>query len=697
MESTRGVWSSGSRLAVTVASIVVVILAHLSVEAAGPEYRGFLLPLDRIFDVGCAVALTVLAWALGRAILRRVDFDPGSATDRFLFAAPTGIGVLGTSVLALGAVSLLRSWALITLAVLLVWGIRDSLGGLREELRQLTSELREGPGRCVLIALGVIAAFLLIQSAMPPTDWDVLTYHLDVPAEFLNRGEVFLPEDNHHVAFVGLVHMLYVPFLAVGAESAPAVLSAIVALLLALTMYKVGSRLLDEETGRMASVLVWGSPVILLVGVTARVDVTVTWFLVLAHYAVVVRLGRRESHGWWWMAAVMMGLAVATKFSALAYLAGLAPVMLWVLLRERDRSIRSVLPAAGFAAVVLIVAAPWLLKNTLLLEAPLYPYLTDLRLEPWLVDYLGTLAVPASVDPDVFQIPALSREPISIVALFTDPASMSPEGESDFYFANFVLLLLPLALVGSRRKTAALLVPPLLYSAVVLVADSWINLRYLIPLLVMGTLLACYGVSKVGKTLFSRSTLQNLLYLMVVTTCLLPAGFAIYYKVSEMNPHQHWLGFRSERAYLEDNANPDVYVHARLRHWVNERLPDDARIVMLFEGRGFGFEPQVRQDNLSRTWPILTAGEPWRDCLASTGATHVLVNYGALGSLIQRGLETETVQWSSFGTFARMCLKREGHVGRVVLYRVAPEQLAGRRDVAVEEARVGSVDGPVPK
>jgi 4-amino-4-deoxy-L-arabinose transferase-like glycosyltransferase len=670
MADSKRSWSSRLHPGAALVAVAVVATAHMRVEAAGPDYRGVLLPLDRIFDVGCAVALVVLAWVIGLSIIRRTDVCPESALERLLFTTAIGLGVVGTAVLALGALSLFQPWALSGLGLLLVWSARDALAGLRDESHRLREELGADAGVWVLIGLGLIATFLLLQSATPPTDWDVLTYHLDVPREYLDRGAVLLPEDNHHVAFVGLVHMLYVPLLAVGAESAPAVISAIVALLLALTMYAVGRRLFDEETGRLASVLVWGSPAILLVAVTARVDVSTTWFLVLAHFAVVLCLERREIGGWWWIAAVMTGLAVATKFSALAYLAGLGPVMLWVLLRERDRSLRSVLPPVGFGAVVVLVAAPWLLKNTLLLGAPLYPYLTELRLEPWLADYLGTFTVPASVDPDAFQIPALTREPLSIVALFTDPASMSPEGESDFYFANFVLLLLPLALLGSRRKVFALLVPPLLYSAVVLLADSWINLRYLIPALVMGTLVTCHGVAEVGRRLFSGPPVRSVWFATVVATCLLPAGFAAYYKLAETNPHQYWLGLRSERGYLDGISNPDIYLHVRVRRWINEHLPQDARVVMLFDGRGYEFEPDVLQDNWSRNWPILAAGEPWDDCMRSTGASHVLVNYGHLARMAQRGLDIGTVSWSDFSRFHRACLQIQKRLGGVVLYSI---------------------------
>lgn len=154
-------------------------------------------------------------------------------------------------------------------------------------------------------------------------------------------------------------------------------------------------------------------------------------------------------------------------------------------------------------------------------------------------------------------------------------------------------------MLGSRREIVALVVPAVLYVIFLLAADSWVNLRYLIPTLVIGTVVACYGVAEVGRRLFSTSMFRQVWCGIVVGTCLLPAGFAMYFKLVQTHPHQHWLGIRSETEYLVENDNPDIYMHATVRRWINGQLPDEARIVMPFEGRGFGFQPEVVQTTCS--------------------------------------------------------------------------------------------------
>lgn len=634
------------------------------------DYTGPRLVLERFYDVGCASTVLLLCWAVGIVALRQVGFSDNSALDRSLFGTALGAGVISTSILALGSVSLLVPWALAGLFGLIV-GIAAAFSQtLYGELRRARSALVKQVGQPALLLLLVVVAFLVLQSAMPAGDWDVLTYHLDVPAEYLARGEVFVPEDNHHAAFVGLQHMLYIPLLAAKAQSAPAVLSAGFAFLLALTMFAAGRRLFDRSTGRLSSALLWGSPVILLVAVTSRVDVTAAWLLLLVHYAIAVCVEHRELGGWFWIGAVAAGFAFGTKYSALAYLAALSPVIAWAVARATSSPREWSAKVAGFGGLFLIVAAPWLLKNIALFGAPLYPFFTDLQLESWLAAYVGSSTVPASVDPEVFQVAARTREPLSLTALFTDPGSMTPEREGAFYFANLALLLLPVSVLFLRRKVLLLLGPAVLYALLVIYPNGSVNLRYLIPALVVGTLVASWVLIRTGERLFPARASRRVFVVVVGVLCLLPAGAAAYFKISEMRPHELWLGARSEAEYLKWNENPDVYRHARVRGWANARLEDDDRVVMLFESRGYGFEPQVLQDNLNQTWPILASQAPWEDCLAPTGATHVLVNYAHLKSLIVRGLEPATVDWKEFGRFARSCLVREGAVSSVVLYRI---------------------------
>lgn len=663
-----------SRSGFVLITVAVILASHFHVQATGAGYQGPLVIFDRIYDVVCAAALLVLASALGQLLLERVSLPDASATEQLLFATALGIGCEGTGVLFLGAVSLLNGWMLATLFLLTAWVSKEQLVRIPERFGRIVSELEGSIGGWLAVVLGVVVGFLLLESAAPPTDWDTLTYHLDVPREYLDAGRIFLPVDNHHAAFVGLQHMLYIPLLAVGAESAPAVLSALVAVLLGLSMYVVGHRLFDETTGRLAAALLWGSPVVVLVAVTARVDVTMTWLLVLVHFALVVSLARREIDGWFWVAAGIAGLAVATKYSAVAYLAALSPLVLWAVVATfRENSQRS-WTLIGFGAVAGLVAAPWLLKNVLLLGAPFYPYLAEIQLEPWLADYTGTSGIPPSVDPSAFRLPRQIREPFSLVALFVNPASMTEEREGWFYFGNLVLLLLPLSVLWSRRTNLLLLAPPLLYVGFVLYPDGYINLRYLVPALVVATLVASHVVMCAGRATFSAVGLRRVFWGSTVFLCLILTAGAMYQKLEEMRPYEYWLGVVSEREYLADNDNPDVFLNFQVREGLNEMLSEDHRVVMLFESRGYGYRPAVLQDNLGTTWRVLAPHEPWRDCMRPTGATHVLVNYGHFGIRVGRGMERTAAGWDSFPRFARRCLDRVAILANSVLYRIEPQR-----------------------
>src|SRR5262249_10115931 len=136
--------------------------------------------------------------------------------------------------------------------------------------------------------------FVFLVAIAPPADWDSLMYHLRLPAQFLERGQIFLPEDNLHVAFVGLPHMLYLPLLRVGSSSAPAVFSAALTLALGLSVFALGSRFWGDVCGLSGLLLLWSSPVLLLVGGTARIDVTGALFLLLAHYALLLAISSKS-------------------------------------------------------------------------------------------------------------------------------------------------------------------------------------------------------------------------------------------------------------------------------------------------------------------------------------------------------------------------------------------------------------------
>src|SRR5437762_13340650 len=136
-----------------------------------------------------------------------------------------------------------------------------------------------------------------------------------------------------------LVHMLYVPCLMMGAESAAKLLSVGFALTIALALYASARRFFDERTGYLAALAFFGAGMVVEVAITARIDVTLAGALFLATYAMTVYFEQRLPK-WLWLSAFLSGVAVATKLTALIWVGGLGLVYLFETLRKGSASER---------------------------------------------------------------------------------------------------------------------------------------------------------------------------------------------------------------------------------------------------------------------------------------------------------------------------------------------------------------------
>lgn len=395
--------------------------------------------LNHLLELGAVVVLLLLGLTIGLEIGRRAGVVPTERPARDLLAALLlGLSVYATIVLLLGLAGLLRPWWLATAT----GGIAAAVArALPDSVRLLRRCSEAADARRDLIAFGVvgaIAAALLIQSSAPPTDWDSLIYHLEVPRAWLADGSVHLPIDNLHAAFTGLMHLLYVPLLAIDAASGAATLEAALGCLLAVTLFEFGDRFFDRDTGRIAAVALFGSPAFVFVAMTPRVDVTVVLFLVAALYFLYAsafpdEVGGEADGRSLAAAAALLGLATSVKLLAAPWIVAVAPLALFALLR-RSEGPEDTLRTAGLAFAAFVMgAASGLLLRWHLTGAPLYPALSPRLLEPWLQPWYGGAAVlpPEAV---LEQRVSFTRQALSLSALLTDPGSLTPEREGRALF-----------------------------------------------------------------------------------------------------------------------------------------------------------------------------------------------------------------------------------------------------------------------
>ncbi len=646
----------------TVAGLVAIgglLIAHLAMANQGGGYTGVLLILDQLFAVALVLGMFAIAAGVGGRLLKAggLRLEP---LEALLFGTTAGLGTLATAIFAVGWLSV-RPVELLAVLVGAAFIGRNELRELPLLVKDVLACLRARANRLSLSVFVVIALVVITGALTPPTDWDALMYHLRVPQQFLEHGSIYLTEDNAHWAFVSLPHMLYLPLLALGIPAGPALVSALCTLAIALAMFAFALRFLDQRTAGFSLAVLWGSGMLVLVAISPRIDTILALYLFLVHYAVICAMESKDAR-FLYLSAALAGMAVGVKYNALVYLLALAPLGGWVVVVRLQQRAGAVGLVLGLA---LATALPWLLKNAHFLGDPLYPFLGGLRLDPWLARIYGGLAFPPQVDPAaVLQV----AKPFNLVDLFMAPERITVEGEGAFYRPNLLLLVLPLWLLCLKTEVLTWLAgPALVYVALVVLLQPTTSLRYLSPVIPSLTLVALHSYGQVWDRVLPARWVQRLL---AATTLLVLVGTGhLSYLLAINGRHL---------AYAFGAVSRDAFLKARTRDYadvvqfVNERLPKESRILMLFEGRGYYFRVPVLQDNVIVNWPLLSAKAVWPDCLRSAGITHVLLNVGAIQYYVVRGVDLAPLRLRALQRFADHCLTPIHTAGGFTVFAVRP-------------------------
>ncbi len=651
------------RSAVLLVALIVLVLggataAHIVVLSKPDTYTGSLLVADHLFDLALSLALLIVCAGVGRLALRRFGASFERSLEELVFATALGSAVIAATILGFGLVGALQSGVLtfVVLAFALV-ARREviSIPSLAADCVRFVWSRAGHPAFAVacLGVVGVTALVLFVQAVAPPTDWDSLMYHLEVPRQFLAADRIVLLEDNIHVAFVGLAHMLYLPLLALGSSAGPAILCALYALLLGIAVFALAERFFDGPTASLSLMTLWAATSVLLVAITPRIDVTLALYIFLAQYSLMLAFSDREHANLFYLAAVFLGCAVGIKFVALAYGVALAPLVLWVAWKRDPAPKPLGLTLGLFALVGLVAVAPWIGKNWILLDAPFYPYLSQRVLEPWLAGIYGAAGIPDAVDPAVFSAISKARMPFNLVDLFFAPGRLTVEQEGVHYHMNMLILLAPFALWYLRvRFLQWLIAPTIIYLLLILIPFPETNLRYLIPVFPPLTIAAAFVTVRVSQRFLSAGSARLLTIALALLT-LYPSAKTMQLWFRRSDVTGYLVGLTSRATYLQTG----FFFYSQMTEAANQVVPDDGKVLLLFEARGYYFEPAVIQDNLLTNWALLAPYTKLHDdCLASSDISHFLVSDAAVRYYARRGMDPRLLRLEDLGAFAARCL-----------------------------------------
>jgi hypothetical protein len=346
-------------------------------------------------------------------------------------------------------------------------------------------------------------------------------------------------------------------------------------------------------------------------------------------------------------------MAVGVKYLALAFVIALLPFWILGIVRVGSTSRRSALRwSMAILAGGMVAAAPWVLKNWLLIGAPFYPFLARPRIEPWLVPLYGSQFIPATIAPTVHRVLSQIREPFNLLDLFWRPWHLMVDPGSQYAAPCLALLLVPFSpFLPHRRKVAFLIVPAFIFVGVVLMEGLRTNLRYLLPAVPL--LLIVSAALIVHATRYSGAA-GRLFVTMFVGVLLTPTVAAVVARLRESPTVSFLVGRTSRVEYHRSYWESASYMPAT--EWANRNLGPSTLTLGLYEPRKFYFTFKALGDVSVTNWPLVAPFAHAPGCLRETGITHVMVNVTAADFYQQRGMQLDQMRWEEFGNYRRACL-----------------------------------------
>jgi len=665
---------------VLVGGVALLVGVALAASLGGPldPLEGVQTVAGWVVRAGWPPALWLVgAFGVGRLLARGMGVD-GSGIG---LEGALGLGLIlwmshllgWGGVLLGGGVGLVVAWAPVVLGLGVVgvgvsgwWRARGARGG--EMGSGAGSSVGAGAGWMWAWVAGAPALAVLVTASVSAPGWlwesegggyDALSYHLQLPKEWIGLGRI---ESLEHNVYSHLPSFVEASFAHVGAMQGHASVRSLLdgdgvwalsaqllhmgmGLLAAWLTGRVASRVLrragvsgeaSEWLGALSGVLVLATPWVVVTGSLAYNELAVC---ALFSGSLLVGLDERVSP---WkrgaMCGVLVGAACGAKPTALVLV---APVVGLLLLATTPRRSWAALVGAGSVAG-LVVLSPWLARNWVSVGNPVFPYATGMfGSGHWSEEQVSRFATHHS-----FEGGLVDRLRLMVFADAQDPAGTRHRGLlHPQWFVLFPGALMGVAIglaVRATRRVALVIAVGLVLQLGAWLAFTHIQSRFLLPLIVTAGLGVAIGAGALVLGTGSGGGRRRMLAGSLV-------GLLVVAQTAQM-----WRVFARERGG-EPNAalalGPGAFMGEYARDPVeatpigaiNMTLGPGEAVYLVGDARPF----YVRAGHLYNTtwdaWPLVEAMErgpspaSWNAALRERGVTHAFVSLPELERLTRSG------------------------------------------------------------
>lgn len=537
------------------------------------------------------------------------------------------------------------------------------------------------------IWLAIPAISVLITASLSPPGWlwssefagyDVLSYHLALPRDWVEQGRIMTFETNVYSALPSFLESGWTQLaLMMGAEAGTpgstrdlvlagdwAVASQLLHAALAISAARAlpDAVRMPNEHARRLKPLVW------------VVIVSIPWLVVTGSLAYnelgVLMLGAAACHAATlpdadWKRGLLSGLllagAVGCKPTAMVLVGPCVALLLLGGLAWRRW------PAAVFAGCVagVILLAPWLTRNLLATANPVFPFATGLwGTGHWSSEQAARWAAGHSFDGTLIQ----RIQTAFWVSPSADPASPSVErfrGLLSPQWQGIWILALGAAVITWRRSKSARLIT----TGAALGLLAWISLthvqsRFLIPLLVPAGLLLASVI-----TLVQRASLGVVRAALITAILVNTGALAHQFLIKERDGNAMLALIGGQELFLGLTEPVDPRVDS-LRSMSNRTLPEDAKVLLIGDAAPYSW---LMQTISTTTWdrsPLATATQlsyapdDWIDFLLQLEVTHVAIDRAEIARLRDAGRFDSAISDTVLTSFLNAVVERGGSITR---------------------------------
>lgn len=535
------------------------------------------------------------------------------------------------------------------------------------------------------IAAIPFAIFILMGSMIPPWEYDVREYHLQVPKEWYQNGGVsFMPHNVYGNMPLGTeMQALFAMLYSFGEKDwwwgamIGKTVSGCFAILNAMILFSIGRRMSGSFAGVGAALLYLTTPWTIQNSIIGYNESAMACYLLLTVFVMILffrkiqnckeginkqnAVTEKGNFGLLFLLGMMIGSSVAAKYTAVVFVAlpaiGLFIILQFTLCKEQIAVVgkRLLFICIG----MLITCGPWLLKNAVLTGNPTYP-------------------LAESVFP--------SSRSEKQNAQWKKAHSISPKQMTETQFQNAINsllfgnswlspLLFPCLILGFlqafRIRINFFLIGFLIFAFVVWWLATHRLERFLLPVCPVGCLVAGIGIGwskhKAWLATISFILMIGSICNILIATSRIVGDVRVFAPLSQLD-----VGSSLATDYSDELVAPLSHLSPATA-WLNENRPD-AKVLFLGECRPFYAEFDVVYNTCfdpCETWKRFagrTAPEVKAE-LNADGIDFLLVNWSELNRL------QSTYGYNIDGDVSEFDYARIRQLDRSVLKKVADLKL----------------------